>query len=486
LAVLSRLLIAAVALIAWTVTDTDAAAVGAHPVVVSLTFDDGLESQWAARPILRAHGMAATFYINSVHVGADERLSVQQIRDLAADGHEIGGHTSDHVNLTTLDPAEQQRQICDDRVALSRLFGRTAITSFADPYGASTAAVERVVAGCGYSSARIVGGLNPLSEGCARCPFAESTPPENPFRTRSSISFVTSTPIAHAQQQILGALRSGGGWVPLVFHDVCNGCSDLAIAPADFDDLLDWLAATDGVVVRTVHQVVGGPPRALVTGAEAPNREGRLVNASLEIAGSPDGIFSGLEASYCWRRAGYGDNVARWKRVRRAHSGTWAEQVELRSLATGDQKLMTRTDTGSCSPGVSEGRRYTLGAWYMADVPTQMVAYIQGTDGKWRYWTTSPAATASADWRELVWTTPPVPADGTRISFGLRLAQAGVLTVDDYSMRRASSSRLSTTTALLGGLLAVMLLPVVGFAAIRMLGGRLPRRCGRVSLRSSG
>jgi peptidoglycan/xylan/chitin deacetylase (PgdA/CDA1 family) len=43
---------------------------GASETVVSLTFDDGQASQYAAASVLHRHGMAGTFYINSGYVGS--------------------------------------------------------------------------------------------------------------------------------------------------------------------------------------------------------------------------------------------------------------------------------------------------------------------------------------------------------------------------------------------------------------------------------
>jgi peptidoglycan/xylan/chitin deacetylase (PgdA/CDA1 family) len=113
-----------------------AVSVARSETVVSLNFDDGITSQYLARPLLAAHDMHATFYVNSGDVGESPfDLSWGQVDDLHADGHEIGGHTVDNVSLRDLaaNPAEQRRQICDDADALR---GRGyEITTFAYPFG---------------------------------------------------------------------------------------------------------------------------------------------------------------------------------------------------------------------------------------------------------------------------------------------------------------------------------------------------------------
>ena len=59
------------------------------------------------------------------------------------------------------------------------------------------------------------------------------------------------------------AEQNGGGWVQLVFHDLCStGCAgdDYSTTPALFKALLDWLQprAANGTVVKTVAQVMSG------------------------------------------------------------------------------------------------------------------------------------------------------------------------------------------------------------------------------------
>ena len=110
------------------------AAAPRHTTVVSITFDDGFASQMRATPILKHYGVHATFYVNSELLNAANRLTFAQVRALVAAGNEIGGHTSDHTSLISVDAAEGTRQVCNDRVALTQIIGR-APRSFAYPYG---------------------------------------------------------------------------------------------------------------------------------------------------------------------------------------------------------------------------------------------------------------------------------------------------------------------------------------------------------------
>lgn len=69
-----------------------AASPGRYPTV-SLTFDDTHGShRWVADVLYQA-GMVGTFYVNSERVGGSGYLSAKDLREMEAQGHEIGGHT---------------------------------------------------------------------------------------------------------------------------------------------------------------------------------------------------------------------------------------------------------------------------------------------------------------------------------------------------------------------------------------------------------
>ena len=70
--------------------------------IVSLTFDDGDADNFAIRSALMDNDLRATWYIASGLTGTPGYLTQDQLRTLRQDGHEIGGHSLDHINLTDL------------------------------------------------------------------------------------------------------------------------------------------------------------------------------------------------------------------------------------------------------------------------------------------------------------------------------------------------------------------------------------------------
>ena len=74
------------------------AAPAAARTVITLSFDDALTSQEQALPILAEFGFRGSFFIPSARVNTSGNLTWDQVREIAAAGHEIGGHTLDHAN----------------------------------------------------------------------------------------------------------------------------------------------------------------------------------------------------------------------------------------------------------------------------------------------------------------------------------------------------------------------------------------------------
>jgi peptidoglycan/xylan/chitin deacetylase (PgdA/CDA1 family) len=72
------------------------------PKPVVLTFDDGFKDQYtSAYPLLKRHGLVATFFVITCFVdeGREEHMSWTDIEVLHANGMEIGSHSYTHPSL---------------------------------------------------------------------------------------------------------------------------------------------------------------------------------------------------------------------------------------------------------------------------------------------------------------------------------------------------------------------------------------------------
>lgn len=410
---------------------------GPSLTLVSLTFDDGL-TQSLARDILADHGMKGTFYVNSDLIGIGSYLKKPELDALYADGNEIGGHTNSHVNLATLSDDSQQTAICNDMQNLMN-WGYE-VHSFAYPYGSTGPTTQSILAaGCPgigtYESARPVGGLLSGTE-CQSCPTAQTLPPTNPYYIPSNKSVDINTTLEDLQGYVTQAEANGGGWVPIIFHRICDACVPLSVSPATLDAFLSWLEGRQlqNTYVRTMHQVMSGdypsPP-------EPELGVNMLINPSLEEDADGD------NKADCWDRDGYGSSTANWTRTSDAHTGSFGEQLEITSFNSGDRKLLPAMDAGQpagCAPAVTAGELYQISAWYKSTVPVFTVLFYLDEFDVWQYWRDAPQMPASADWAQMTYAMGGVPAGAKAVSFGLALEQVGTLVTDDYSMTLVQNS----------------------------------------------
>ncbi|MGW0914345.1 polysaccharide deacetylase family protein [Streptomyces sp. NPDC002784] len=137
----------------------------ARPVLI--TFDDGYEGVHRhALPVLAQHGFPATVFVSTGWLrgpydtgGApDTMLDWDQVRELAAAGVEIGGHSHTHPQLDQLPDQALRRELILCKEIVSDRLG-AAPASFAYPYGYSSRRVREAVRETGYAQALAVGNV---------------------------------------------------------------------------------------------------------------------------------------------------------------------------------------------------------------------------------------------------------------------------------------------------------------------------------------
>jgi peptidoglycan/xylan/chitin deacetylase (PgdA/CDA1 family) len=297
-------------------------------VVVSLTFDDGLKSQYdlAFRRGLQPHHMGGTFYnISGLNNVDPQHMTWSELTALNNGGNEIGGHTVDHINLkTTTDYNTKVYEVCQDRQNL--IDHGFYPMSFAYPEGAYDTTAEGIVQGCGYTSGRAAGGIDVAGDGAGPV-YSEAIPPKDPFATRTVYNAPTGNPpnvppltLSSMQAAVNAAAQNGGGWIQLVFHQICSQTYDpdnysICISdwgPVELSTLnafLDWLqntgqpggapARTD---VETVSQVINGPDtQAPITTLDcdgSPCQSTAYSGSTTVSLSSKDPGGSGVKATY--------------------------------------------------------------------------------------------------------------------------------------------------------------------------------------------
>lgn len=98
--------------------------------IVAVTFDDGyLDNFTNAVPVLRRHGVPAAFFVSTGIVGTDRQfahdvdkveqklpnMSWDQLREMQADGFEIGAHTVNHINLAQVEEETAIQELTESR-----------------------------------------------------------------------------------------------------------------------------------------------------------------------------------------------------------------------------------------------------------------------------------------------------------------------------------------------------------------------------------
>ena len=90
--------------------------------LVALTFDDGPgEYSDDILDTLRRHNAKGTFFL----IGRKVRTCPDQVRRMAAEGHQIGNHTDTHPYLTECSDAAIQQEVRDTALAITEATGLT-------------------------------------------------------------------------------------------------------------------------------------------------------------------------------------------------------------------------------------------------------------------------------------------------------------------------------------------------------------------------
>lgn len=209
--------------------------------VVSITFDDGLRSQYTnAIPLLDRYGFTSTQYIPTAGVGDPGRVTVDMIRSMYAGGHQIAAHTVTHPHLTTLSPERLQSELTESRQTLEAIIGAP-VLDFASPYGDYNADVLAAIGRVFRTHRTASSGDNTTS------PFNRSY-----IRTQT---VQRTTTVADVQQWI-DAAKQGHKWLVIAYHQVVATPTDAyGTTPETLDAQLAAIRDS-GLRVATVDAVV--------------------------------------------------------------------------------------------------------------------------------------------------------------------------------------------------------------------------------------
>jgi peptidoglycan/xylan/chitin deacetylase (PgdA/CDA1 family) len=312
---------------------SDVFAAGTAKTLVTFSFDDSLDSHADAARILEAHGLRATFFVNSGRVGLPGYLDWDDLRRMAEAGHEVGGHTIDHTHLFSDGPAEKRRQICEDRAAL--VAQGLAPVSFSYPYAEHGPEEARILTECGYLFGRAEGGIAELDEEDDR-PVAEAIPPANRLMLRTRPGVTREWSVEDLQAYVERTEKAGGGWMNFTFHDLLPSCGakNYCMAPEDLEAFVAWIAQRRALGTEVVTVAQAFTPTLV---------DRRSPKIALSAPGGPDAV---LADTYELRALASDDVavdrvyfIAGYRIVARANAWPWVASWDTRSMENGTYEL---------------------------------------------------------------------------------------------------------------------------------------------------
>lgn len=207
--------------------------------LVSLNFDDGWSSIYNnGLPLLQKYNIPSTQYIISNNIGLPNYMTHEQIAELQAAGHEIGSHSLDHSDLTTLTNANLTNQLSSSKNYLTSLFGD--IINFSLPYGAYNTSVTSEIKRYYRSSRTSDVGFNTLNN-------------FDPYQIR--IQYLTNQTTSEQVNAWVNQAITDKSWLVILYHQIDNSSSEFSTTPANLENNLSYIK-NSGITAVTVNQAL--------------------------------------------------------------------------------------------------------------------------------------------------------------------------------------------------------------------------------------
>ncbi|AMP20218.1 hypothetical protein AZF37_02635 [endosymbiont 'TC1' of Trimyema compressum] len=120
---------------------------------ILLTFDDGSVTVYNnAYPLMKKYGFVSTQFIISSHLDNGGVMTKEQVKEMAASGHEIGSHSYSHLDLANVSDSTLEQEVVQSKKDLEALVGQP-VVSFCYPAGKFSTNVQNYLEKSGYLSA---------------------------------------------------------------------------------------------------------------------------------------------------------------------------------------------------------------------------------------------------------------------------------------------------------------------------------------------
>ena len=216
--------------------------------IVAFTFDDFPASAFEnAASVLDDNGMLGTFYAATGLLGRHENgqliASSEMIVDLARRGHEIGGHTHDHIDVQRASRQTLAENLQRNDKAIAKLVGRVEPFSFAYPFGVIAAPAKLFMM-------RRYPGLRGIQPGINRGLID--------LAHLASQELYDSSSDSASIRAMLDNLERRPGWLIFYTHDVRPDPTDIGCSPAYFAEVVAEVRRRNirvEPVIKTLHRI---------------------------------------------------------------------------------------------------------------------------------------------------------------------------------------------------------------------------------------
>jgi len=206
--------------------------------IASFTFDDFAKSAWqAGGRLVEAYGGLATYYMSGKLCCQPENgtpcFDEDDLAGLAERGHDIGCHTFGHIAIPDYSSAVIERTLSENLSYLRRLTGKTAMTSFAYPFGAASIRTKLLLKNKFLACRGIYPGIN---------------------AGWTDLSQLNALSLHRADFSIESYVQKAvkqAGWLIFVGHDVCERPSPYGCTPQVLENALRLVSGA-GIEILTM------------------------------------------------------------------------------------------------------------------------------------------------------------------------------------------------------------------------------------------
>lgn len=205
--------------------------------IVSITFDDFPKSAidiGAAE--LETRGWTGTYYTSAGLKGISNHhgphFKASDLPLLESKGHEIAGHTHDHIGCTSITTSEVMQQVTTNVAALRSMGVTGPIDGFAYPFGEANAGLKQTLSEHYHAVRGISDGVH---------------------YNRADLNELKSCGLySSTYESVMRRIHSLGkkpGWITLFTHDIQHTPSQWGCTPAEYKSVLDAIADQNAIVL---------------------------------------------------------------------------------------------------------------------------------------------------------------------------------------------------------------------------------------------